>query len=362
MIRALLIGAGAVVEGLYCSALGRLEKAGAVRVVGVVDTNEPRARQIADRFRNSDVYLSCDDAFGASSYDLAIVASPPGLHADHACVALEHGCHVLCEKPMSVTSADARRMTAAAESAGRTLGVALTRRFYPNFADVAALVAEGHLGDDLRFTYREGDTYGWPVATGAAFQRDRAGGGALMDKGVHMLDQLSWILGEPTIEEALDDSLAGGVETNSVVGLKFPNARGTLQVSWEYPLYNGLRIWGGSGEVVLDGTDIRTYRRRQGSSWTRVPARTDWPADMARTGGKRVRPGNYFACMELQLVAMLRCIAYGEAFPVTGLQATRVQEIIDDAYAVARPLPCPWLPEEEQRAARAMHWKAAESV
>lgn len=362
MIRALVIGAGAVVDRLYCSALGRLEKAGAVRVAGVVDTNESRVRQIADRFRKSHAYLSCNEAFQADSYDLAIVASPPGLHADHACVALEHGCHVLCEKPMSVTSADARRMTAAAESAERTLGVALIRRFLPNFADVAALVSEGHLGDDLRFTYREGETYGWPVATGAAFERDRAGGGALMDRGVHMLDQLSWIFGEPTVEEAFDDSLVGGVETNSVVRLKFSNARGTLQVSWEYPLHNGLRIWGRFGEVVLDGTDIRTYRRRQGSSWTRVPARTDWPADMARTGGKRVRPGNNFACMELQLVAMLRCITYGEAFPVTGSQATRVQETIDDAYAVARPLSCLWLPEDEQRAARAMHWKAGESV
>jgi predicted dehydrogenase len=362
MTRALLIGAGAVVEQLYCDPLRRLEKIGAIQVTGVVDSDELRARRIAGRFKNSRAYPSCDDAFLTGSYELAIVASPPGLHADHSCVALEHGCHVLCEKPLSVSSDDALRMTAAASSAGRTLGVALTRRFFPNFADVAVLVAEGGLGDNLRFTYREGDTYNWPVATGAAFDRDRAGGGALMDKGVHMLDQLSWIFGDPTVDEAFDDSLAGGVETNSVVGLKFPKARGTLQVSWEYPLRNGLRIWGSSSEVVLDGTDIRTYRRRQGSTWTLVPARSNWPADMARTGGKRVRPGNYFDCMELQLVAMLRCITYGEAFPVTGSHATRVQEAIDDAYAIARPLPCPWLPEDEQRAARAMHWKAAGSV
>ena len=135
-----------------------------------------------------------------------------------------------------------------------------------------------------------------------------------MDRGVHMLDQLSWIFGEPTVERPLMTASSAESETNSVVRLKFSNARGTLQVSWEYPLHNGLRIWGRFGEVVLDGTDIRTYRRRQGSSWTRVPARTDWPADMARTGGKRFWPGNNFACMELQLVAMLRCITYGEAF------------------------------------------------
>lgn len=362
MIKALIIGAGAVVEGLYCSALRRLERAGAIRVAGVVDKNESRAKQIAGRFQSSQQYSSSEEAFEKDSYTLTIVASPAGLHADHALVAMKHGSNVLCEKPLSAGSADARRMTTAAETAGRTLAVAMTRRFFPNFADVAALIEGGDLGDDLQFTYREGGAYDWPVATGASFERDRAGGGALIDKGVHMLDQLSWIFGSPTVEDAQDDSLAGGVEANSLVRLKFPKARGTLQVSWEYPLCNGLRIWGSAGEVVLDGTDIRTYRRRQGSTWTLVPARTDWPADMVRTGGKRIRSGNYFECIELQLVAMLRCIAYGEAFPVTASHATLIQEAIDNAYAIARPLPCPWLPEEQQRAARVSHWKAAISV
>jgi predicted dehydrogenase len=361
MIKALLIGAGAVVEGLYCAPLRRLEKDKAVRIAGVVDPNEPRGRQIAAQFKQARYFPDSGAAFGAGSYDLTIVASPPGLHADHACFALEQGSHVLCEKPMTITLPDAERMNAAAHRAGRVLGVAFTRRFFANFADVARLVADGELGDDLRFTYRDGDTYLWPAATDAAFQREKAGGGVLLDKGVHMLDQLSWIFGDAQVTRSFDDSLAGGVETNSLLELDFPRASGTMQVSWEYPLNNGLKIWGPSGEVALDGADIRTYRRRNKTGWMRVPAVTDWPADMARTGGKRLRPGNYYACVDLQLIAMLRCIAFDEPFPVTGLQAARIQSTIDQAYANAQPLASTWLSNDEQRAAQAMHWKAAGS-
>ncbi|MBI3690017.1 MAG: Gfo/Idh/MocA family oxidoreductase, partial [Mycolicibacterium aromaticivorans] len=330
-------------------------------VAGVVDPNESRGRHIAARFKKAAFFPDCEAAFGAGPYDLAIIASPPGLHADHACFALDQGSHVLCEKPMTVTQADAERMNTAAARSGKVLGVAFTRRFFANFADVARLVADGELGDDLRFTYRDGDTYGWPVATDAAFRREQAGGGVLLDKGIHMLDQLNWIFGDARVERSFDDSLAGGVEVNSLLELAFPRAKGTMHVSREYPLNTGLRIWGSSGQVALDGGDIRTYRRRHKSGWTQVPAVTDWPSDMAPTGGKRSRPGNYYACFDLQLIAMLRCIAYDEPFPVTGIQAARMQSTIDQAYASAQALDCPWLPEPEQQAARAMHWKAAGS-
>lgn len=359
MIGVLLVGAGAVVEEHYCPPLRRLEKAGAVRVLGVADPNESRARKIAARFKRADSYPDCDSALGRGGYELAIVASPPGLHADHACAALNHGCHVLCEKPMTTTAAAARRMNAAANQAGRVLGVAFPRRFYANFADVARMVASGDLGDDLRFTYREGSTYGWLIATGAAFRREESGGGALMDRGVHMLDQLNWLFGDPVVVERLfDDSLVGGVETNARLELAFPRARGTMHVSWEYPLNNGLHIWGTAGEVMLDGEDIRTYRRNTGDGWMRVRATTDWPADLARSAGKRRQPANGYDCFEAELIAMLRQIAYSEPVPVTGAQAAGVQTAIEQAYERAEPLDYSWLSADEQAAVRLRHWKA----
>jgi predicted dehydrogenase len=197
------------------------------------------------------------------------------------------------------------------------------------------------------------------VATDAAFRREKAGGGALLDKGVHMLDQLTWMFGEPVVERAFDDSFVDGVEANSILHLAFPQARGRMQVSWESPLNSGLHIRGSKGEVFLDGEDIRSYRARCEGGWIRYPARTTWPTDVRPTSPRLIRPGNYHACFELQLVAMLRSIKLGEPFPVLGIQAARVQACIDRAYAIAEPMEFPWLSAIEQSAVRAKHWKGA---
>ncbi len=184
----------------------------------------------------------------------------------------------------------------------------------------------------------------------------------MLDTGVHLLDQLNWLFGGPiVVEQSFDDSLAGGVETNARLELAFPRARGMMQVSWEYPLNNGLRIWGTTGEVTLGGQDILGYRRKTADGWVRVPARTDWPATLDERGATRMRPADGHGCFEAEVIAMLRCITYGEPFPVTGVRAEAVQTAIAQAYEQAQPLECPWLPAAEQAATRAKHWKVAGS-
>ena len=361
MLGLLLVGAGAVVEELYCPPLRRLEKAGVIRVAGVVDPDTFRAKRISDRFKNATAFSALSDAFSKNLYDLAVVASPPGLHCEHACFVLDQGCNVLCEKPMATSAIEAAMMNAAAEKSGLLLGVAFSRRFYGNFADVADLVKQGKLGDELSFVYREGDTYLWPIVTGAAFRRDQSKGGALLDKGVHMLDQLAWIFGDAQLVDAYDDSLTDGVETNAMLDLAFPNASGRMQVSWEFSLNNELRIWGSRGEVSLSGADIRSYKTRVDAQWANVPVSTTWPADMAQKGGRRKAPSNPYESFYLQLIAMMRCIVYGEPFPVTGIGASRIQAILDSAYSIVEPMNPTWLSEDEQKAAQALHWKATQS-
>ena len=102
--------------------------------------------------------------------------------------------------------------------------------------------------------------------------------------------------------------------------------------------------------------------RKTPEGWVRVPATTDWPADLAPTGGKRMRPGNTYACFEAELVAMLRAIELGEPFPVTGDQAAGVQAAIEQAYQRADPIDCSWLSPQEQAAAKAKHWRAVASA
>lgn len=355
-MKVVIIGAGAVVDSHYQTPLKRLEKAGALRVMAVADVDESRGTRIAKRFRHARAFTDVEVAFDEMSYDIAVIASPASLHAHHAIKAFEHGCHVLCEKPMSTTPAEATRMNSASTRADRALCIAFPRRFWPSLADVASLVAQGELGDDMRFSYRDGQTYHWPITTAAAFQREQSRGGALLDMGVHLLDALTWIFGDDVeVEKAFDDGWAPGVDTNARLELVFPRARGAMQVSWEYPLNNGLRIQGSRGELVL-GNELSVYRRRTAASWIQVPATTDWPSDTKQAGGERLRPRTAQEVFQVQLIAMLRCIAYEERFPVDGIRAAGLQATIEESYRKSEPLDPIWLSETERRAARARHW------
>ena len=134
--------------------------------------------------------------------DLVDICTPGDLHAEIAIAALDAGKHVLCEKPLANTPAEAEAMTAAAERAatrGVRSMVGFNYRRVPALALARTLVAEGRLGEirHVRATYLQD----W--LTDSAFpltwrlQRERAGSGALGDLGAHIIDLAQYLTGEP---------------------------------------------------------------------------------------------------------------------------------------------------------------------
>lgn len=360
MLNLAIIGCGAVVEDLHVPPLLKLARRGALKVTALVDNNPERAGKLRREFPSARVFGSPAEAYAAGTVQLTLITSPPALHVAHGLAAFAAGSHVLTEKPMVTGGADADQLTAAATEADRILAVGLPRRFFPHVAEVAALVACGELGDELTFAYREGGPYLWPIASDAAFRRAISGGGVLMDKGVHALDTLDQIFGAAEVLRCEDDSLCGGVESNSRVELRYPerDARGTLQLSWDQPLNNGLWLRGARGEVWLGLDDIGVYRRRApGGVWREVRATAAWPTTLSARPG-RATPDGYYDCVLLQWVGVLRAIQFGEAPAVDGLKATRVIRTIESAYQRAEPLDLPWLTVPERAALKANHWRA----
>ena len=141
--RLLLIGCGAVAEGLYAGALRKLESRGMAEVAGLVDPNPSRTAALQRLFRGAIAFKTPAEALEGVAPDLTIVASPPGPHAEHAVQALGAGSHVLCEKPMTTNVEDAERMVAAAREAGRVLAVGMVRRMFPSLALAKELVEGG---------------------------------------------------------------------------------------------------------------------------------------------------------------------------------------------------------------------------
>jgi predicted dehydrogenase len=352
-----VIGCGTVVDQYYRGALAKLEARGIARVVALVDPDAGRAAALARQFRSTRAFSTPQDAYAAVAPDLTIIASPPSLHAVHALAAFAAGSHVLCEKPMAASVADAQRMVVAARAAGRVLAVGMTRRMFPYLAEIRSLVAAGALGDRLRFVYRDGGVYGWPVSTGFAFRRSTAGGGVLIDKGTHVIDTLAALFGAPVPAAYADDALGDGVETNCRIGLLFPGASGTVQLSWNQPLAGGFDVAGSAGEITMHPWRLDAVRwRRNGGAWETRVSGAAWPRDL-RPDGRREKPWTYEDCVYHQVVQVLRAALLGESPPVTGEVGLMIMKAIEACYRMATPLRLAWLTDSEQAQANTAHWR-----
>ncbi|WP_394619578.1 Gfo/Idh/MocA family protein [Lentzea sp. JNUCC 0626] len=189
-MRFALVGAGVIGE-----AHARLIAASAELAV-VVDNDLERARRVTSRFGGIPL-TSLAEAFDL--VDAVSVCLPSGAHADAAVLALQAGKHVVIEKPIDITLAAADRIIAAERASGRTAAVISQRRFQPESVAAQRLVATGALG---RITSGIAESTFWRPQSYYDAKPWRGtwaldGGGALMNQGIHAVDLLLWLMGEP---------------------------------------------------------------------------------------------------------------------------------------------------------------------
>lgn len=127
--------------------------------------------------------------------DAAVVSTPNALHAPQAIALLEAGTHVLVEKPMATTVVECDAMIAASRASGAKLMVAHCWRFHDGVRAMRDRIAAGELGEVVK-TRGYGVHAGWGPS-GWFTQRALAGGGALADMGVHAIDTVRFLLGDP---------------------------------------------------------------------------------------------------------------------------------------------------------------------
>ncbi len=130
--------------------------------------------------------------------DGVVIATPPALHAEQAVRALERGLAVFCQKPLGRDAPEAQRVVDAARAADRLLGVDLSYRHVAGVDRIRSLVAEGALGHVFAVNLVFHNAYG----PGKPWSQDArlAGGGCLVDLGIHLVDLALWTLGFPAIE------------------------------------------------------------------------------------------------------------------------------------------------------------------
>ncbi|HSK28238.1 MAG TPA: Gfo/Idh/MocA family oxidoreductase [Jiangellales bacterium] len=171
------------------------------RMAALCGRDAARVTAAADRLGWESVETDWKDLVSRADVDLVDVCTPGDTHAEIAIAALEAGKHVLCEKPLANTVAEAEAMVAAADRArerGVRSMVGFTYRRVPAVVLARELVAEGRLGElrHVRAQYLQ-DWISDPEAPLSwRLQKDRAGSGALGDIGAHIVDLTQFITGE----------------------------------------------------------------------------------------------------------------------------------------------------------------------
>jgi predicted dehydrogenase len=170
-----------------------------VELAGIAGLEAPVRTALAERLGVERHVADWEELFADDSLDIVSVAVPTFLHAPITIAALERGLHVLCEKPIARTPDEAAAMVAAAEHAGRVLDVAFNRRRRGDIQALRRVIEAGRLGRPYYAKAWWLRRDGIPTLGSWFTSREQAGGGPLVDLGVHVLDYALFLLGQPKV-------------------------------------------------------------------------------------------------------------------------------------------------------------------
>lgn len=192
-VRIAVIGAGAIAQLAHLPVLSRMRGA---TLVGLCDNDGPKARALADRFGIPDVFTDIEDLLEFDQLDAVVIATPNHLHEPHVLAAVAKKVHVLCERPLALTSRGVERILAAAGRADCKVMVGNNHRFRSDVQMLERFLRGGELGRMVRI--RTGAYHIGRPAEGWRNRRAEAGGGAFLEHGLPLLDLALWLAEFPS--------------------------------------------------------------------------------------------------------------------------------------------------------------------
>lgn len=231
--RVVVIGAGAISQVAHLPILSRMR---GVELAGIFDTDRAKSRTLAERFGLERVYRSEEEVWRDEEVDAVVIATPSHLHEEQTRAGLQAGKFVLCEKPLAVSAEGTRRVLETEGSESRLM-VGMNQRFRADAGSLRTFVAGNELGEVFYvragwLNRREGPSR----RTWRQLKRG-AGGGALMDLGIQMLDLCLWILDYPEpgrLTAHLHRRSGSEVEDSGSLLLELADGRVVnLEVSWD---------------------------------------------------------------------------------------------------------------------------------
>ena len=259
-----LVGAGAIAQA-YAQAF---HASGLASLVAVADTRQDVAAAMAEGFGCAS-FESHEALADRGDCEAVVVCTPPNAHPDICTDLLGRKLHVLCEKPLSIDAAAARRMVAAAEQSGALFTMASKFRCVDDVIRAKSIMTSGILGDIIlfenAFTARVDMSRRWNA------QAEISGGGVLIDNGTHSLDLVRYFLGPIAEVQAVEGKRVQGLdveETVQIFSRSHSGVMGTIDLSWslnkERDTY--IEIYGSEGTVKIGWKESR-YRQSTSQDW-----------------------------------------------------------------------------------------------
>lgn len=322
----LIVGGGAVGVDFH---LPRLFTLCAMDEVAIFEVDARRRAELAGRFKGRAEVRVLSALPDSRAFDIAVIATPPRLHAPYV-EQLRQGCQrLVIEKPLGESLAASEAIVASLGGAPAQAFVCHIRRALGSFALVRELRRRETFGRLLEVRMAEGGVFSWKAASIGSFSRELNGGGVLQDTGPHALDLLCQVFDTLSLERAwMDADLQHGtraIEANCVLRL-----RGDGDVGIELSLSRN-RNFSNQAYFRFEGARVAANVR---DNSLRVSLDDDTGIEGVALGG----PLQRLEYHELFDAFYRRFVVAGDNRGVTPDDALRVARIIDAAYRQAEPM------------------------
>ena len=333
LVRVAMLGTGFIAE-FRAQVYARLQ---GVQLVAVLGRDPAKTATFAQRSGIGHAATTWDELTGGPAFDAVDLCLPNHRHLEYALLAAQAGKHILCEKPLGMTEAEALQMLAAVERAGVIHAYGENMLYAPDFREILDIVAAGTIGKPLWVRGREahfGPHSPW------FWKRAESGGGALIDMGCHLIAVFNLMLGEnptsvlchaPTLHHDTD------CEDIALALLQYPGGTlGQCEASWiqRGGMQVTLEVSGSEGMVTYDRSaqsqPIKVFARNQVQRYFSEKVEHDrgW---LFPTVDEYWRYGYYD-----QIRHFVECIRTGRAPKLGFAEGVVVNRIMDAAYLSAK--------------------------
>ena len=250
-----VLGAGAIARAAHIPGYAASENC---ELTAIADISPESLAGVREKWQFKKEYSDCSELIQTEKPDLVSICLPNIYHARYAIEAMEAGCDVILEKPVATTLEDALAIAEAQKRTGRKLAVCFSHRFNQMVIAAKNAVDAGAIGKPymMRVRFAHGGPFpGWAVSDWF-YDPERAGGGAVLDMGIHAMDLMLWFLGKATEVKGFAGTLRKdiAVDDNMTALLKFGNdAMGYMECGWTSCAgFSGQEIMGDNGAITID--------------------------------------------------------------------------------------------------------------